>query len=147
MDGQDDARAGRDRGLHALRLEVPAARVGLDGHDGGADRRDREPGRDVRVAGDDDLVARTHTHGRQREREGVEAIGHTDAVARAHVLRVGPLEGLDLGATDVPAGAAHAQQRLTERIGELVPGGADVQEGNVHEELLTASSQMAWSRW
>src|SRR5216684_4945061 len=104
MDRENGTRARGDGGLDAIRIEVVRPRVRLDGHGPRAGMRDGQPGGDVGVGWDDHLGAAADAGGAEHQMEGIESVGHADAVFDAAVGGKVALEGFDLLAEDVPAG-------------------------------------------
>ena len=72
-------------------------------HRRGAALADGQPGGDVGVGRDDDLVAGADIHGAQGEVQGIEAVGNADAMRCLAVGGEVAFEGFDFGAEDVPA--------------------------------------------
>ena len=106
------AGARRDGRLDARGVDVVGALVRLHRHRRGAALADGQPGGDVGVAGHDDFVTRPDVHGAQCQMQGIQAVGHADAVGGAAVGGELGLEGIDLGAEDEPAAADNAGDGL-----------------------------------
>ncbi len=75
----------------------------LDRHHGGADRRHRQPGRDIGVGRHDHLVAGAEVPGPQHQLQRLQAIAQADAMSGAAVGGILRLEGLDFLAEHEPA--------------------------------------------
>ena len=82
VDRKDAARAWADRRLDPLGVDIVGGGIGLDRHRRRAGLADREPGRDIGVGGDDDLVALADPKGAQGQSERVEAVADADAITR-----------------------------------------------------------------
>jgi hypothetical protein len=132
MDRQDDLGARRDRGLDAGRVQVVGARVGLDRDRRRAALADGQPGRDVGVAGHDDLVALAHAQRLQAQVQRVQAIAQPDRMGRAAIGRPLLLEAFQLAAQDEPAAGGHAGQGRIDGLARGGIGGLQVQEGQLH---------------
>ena len=113
-------------------VDVEGARVRLHRHRRGAALAHGQPGGDVGVAGHDDFVARPDVHGAQGQMQGVQAVGHADAVGGAAVGGVVGLEGIDLGAEDVAAGGQHAGDGRVNLGLEFLVGAPSGQERERH---------------
>ena len=83
VDGDDGARARRDRGSTACGDSVRRCGLNVGEHHGGAREAHGVGGGDEGEVGDDDLVARADAEGHQRERDRGGAARYRDAVASA----------------------------------------------------------------
>ena len=103
VNGQNGLGPRRDERGEAGGIEIVGARIGLAGNRGGADVGDGEPGGDVAVGGDDDVIAGADAPGDEHELQGFEAVGDADAVGGADRRGVGGFEGLEFAAEEKPA--------------------------------------------
>jgi hypothetical protein len=85
----------------------------------------------ARVGGRDHLVAGLAAHAEERELEGVRPVGDADAVRGADGGRELLLEGVVLGAEDVPAARQDLLDGGAQRLLELEITPAEVVEGDV----------------
>jgi len=92
VNGDDRPGARGDGGLDGGRVDEQELVVDVDENRDGADPGRGLGRRDERVDGNDDLVAGADADGPQGEFDGVGAVGHSNAVLNADVLRVLPLE-------------------------------------------------------
>jgi hypothetical protein len=88
-------------------------------------------GRDERVRDRDHPIARAHTHGLQRDPQGVRPGAHADCVLCAAVLRERLLERHDLRAAHELAPLQQCPQHAHDVAGHL-----DVLRAQVHERDL-----------
>ena len=88
--------------------------------------RDREPGGDVAVGGDDDFVARADAARQEDELQGFEPVGDADAMRRADGGRVFGFKGFELAPQQKPAGVGDAPMSGVELGAEFGRGGCKI---------------------
>ena len=121
--------------------------IGLDRYGSGSDIADCQQGRDISVAGDDDLVARTDVAGAQRKLKRVQSVAHPDTVTGAAVRGERGLELNHFLTANVPPRRADPRDRRIDVIGDLAISGSKVEKRNRHADgAFTKRRKAAWSR-
>ena len=125
MNRDDGAGSRRDGRFQLRRIERERARVNVHQHRRRAAQLDGRDRGDGRVRHGDDLVARPHAAGAQRQVKRLSAAAHADAKAHADIVRELALEGGGFLAQDVAALFEHARDGLVnlglvaDRIGRV----------------------------
>lgn len=126
VDHDDRLGPAGDRGLQRRGVQIERDGVDVHEHRYGHEMERSGGAADEAQGGHDDLVARLHTRGAQRDRQRRGAVAHRHTVLRADVLRPLPLQARDLllprrGGGE-PAGPQHPMDRLLVLIGHHRPG-------------------------
>ena len=98
--GQESTRSRRDRRLDLAHVDVRRGQGRVDRDRGRPGEADRQPGRDVGVGRDDDLVTRPEAPGPEDQVKRVEAAADTHGVGDPAIRCEGRLEARDLLAQD-----------------------------------------------
>ena len=114
MDGQDGARARRDRGSDGDGIDQVVIKGAIDEHRLRASVGNGFGGGDEAVGNGDDLVAGADAEGPKDELEGIGAGADDDGVLGAAEFRPLALEGGDLRPEDELAVAQHSVERRIE---------------------------------
>jgi hypothetical protein len=129
VDRDDRGGSLADRRLDQRRVDVVGRLLDVDADRAGAHQRNRNPGRDPGVGGDDHLVAGSDPGCSQAQLEGAEATADTDAVRRFAVGGELALEALQLGPEQIPARLGDTGDRRLHLSAQLAVGGAEVDDG------------------
>jgi hypothetical protein len=130
--GEDDARARRDGGRDAVRVERERGRVDVDEHGPGAQLEGGGGGGHERERGSHHLGVRADAERLQAELDRVGARAHADRVAHAQVGGALRLEGLALGPQDELAAAQNLLDRRQNLRLDLLVLPRQVKLGDLH---------------
>src|SRR5665647_2721584 len=102
MYDHDRFRLNRDRRFDPLWVYIVSNFDRLDGDGLGASMGHCQPGGDVGVGGDNNLIPRSDSIGLKNETKGVETVGNPDAICRFAVGGKFRFKSLDFFTEDVP---------------------------------------------
>src|SRR5262245_61525934 len=132
MNGEDGLRAWRDRALDYIRIDVEIVRRNVHEDGARAQPRDRAGGGEESERRRDDLVARPHAQGRQRQQQRVGPGAASDSMSDLAMFGGVSLERFDFRAEDEMLAFKHSLDRGHHLAADCLKLRAQIQKRNIH---------------